>query len=94
MRDLNSLLSSLINVDRSSLIAILSSEAEVARKLLTSLPQRTGSQRAKRREVAERVSRIDRFISFFRDGKVVAGMSDVDLAACKALEQKLHPLKQ
>jgi len=90
MRDLNGFLASLVNVDRNSLIAILSSEAEATTGLLKSLPQRTASQRAKRQHLAERAARIDGFISFFRDGKAVAEMTEADLAACKSLEQKLH----
>ena len=35
MRDLDALLNSLVNIDRKSLIAILSSEAEAARQLVS-----------------------------------------------------------
>jgi hypothetical protein len=45
MRDLDALLASLININRSSLIAILSSEAEAAERLAQSIRQRTTSQR-------------------------------------------------
>ena len=55
MRDLDPLLNSLVNIDRKSLIAILSSEAEAARQLVTAARQRTASQRAKRHE-AERLA--------------------------------------
>jgi hypothetical protein len=46
MRDLDALLSSLVNIDRNSLIAILSSETEAAKRLIDSARQRTFSQRA------------------------------------------------
>ena len=45
MRDLDALLNSLVNIDRNSLIAILSSEAEAARQLVNAARQRTSSQR-------------------------------------------------
>jgi hypothetical protein len=35
MRDLDALLNSLVNIDRNSLVAILSSEAEAARQLVS-----------------------------------------------------------
>jgi hypothetical protein len=50
MRDLEALLNSLVNIDRNSLIAILSSEAEVVQRLVDSTKQRTAAQRAKRDE--------------------------------------------
>jgi hypothetical protein len=56
MRDLDAVLASLINIDRGSLIAILSSEAEAAERLAQSTRQRTTSQRSKRRDAAERAA--------------------------------------
>jgi len=47
MRDLDALLNSLVNIDRNSLIAILSSESEAAQRLVNSARQRTTSERAK-----------------------------------------------
>ena len=62
MRDLDALLTSLVNIDRESLIAILLSEAEAAARLAKSIRQRTASQRLKRREAIERAARIDRIV--------------------------------
>jgi hypothetical protein len=50
MRDIDALLNSLVNIDRNSLLMILSSEADAARQLINSARQRTASQRAKRRD--------------------------------------------
>jgi hypothetical protein len=58
MRDLDALLNSLVNIDRNTLIAILTSEAEAAQQLVNSARQRTASQRAKRHEAVERAARI------------------------------------
>ena len=41
MRDLDALVTSLVNIDRDSLIAILSSEAEAAKRLVKSMPRRS-----------------------------------------------------
>jgi hypothetical protein len=43
MRDLDALLNSLVNIDRNSLVAILSSESEAAQRLVNSARQRTAS---------------------------------------------------
>jgi hypothetical protein len=59
MRDLDALLGSLINIDRNSLIAILSSEFEAAKGIAKSTGQRTTAQRSKRR-AARRAGRSDR----------------------------------
>ena len=50
MHDIDALLNSLANLDRNSLLVILSSEADAARQLINSARQRTASQRAKRRD--------------------------------------------
>ena len=68
MRDIYALLHSLISIDRNSLIAILSSEAEAARHLVNDVRQRTASQRAKRRDAEQRAARLDRILSFFQYG--------------------------
>jgi hypothetical protein len=58
MRDLDTLLNSLVNIDR-SLIAILSSEANAARQSVNAARHRTASQRAKRHQAERRAARID-----------------------------------
>jgi hypothetical protein len=90
MRDLDALLNSLVNIDRNSLIAILTSEAEAARRLVNSARQRTASQRAKRHEAEERAARVDRILSFFQHGDVEPDMSEGDITLCKSVEQKLR----
>ena len=50
MHDIDALLNSLVNIDRNSLLVILSSEADAARHLINSARQRTASQGAKRRD--------------------------------------------
>ena len=90
MRDLDALLGSLVNIDRNSLIALLSSESETAKRVWQSVRHRTAFQRAKRQAAAERTARIDRILSFLRDEKIPAEMSEGDLAICRSLEQKLR----
>ena len=90
MRDLDALLHSLVNIDRDSLIAILSSEAEAAQRLVNSARQRTASQRAKRNDAEKRVARIDRILSFFRHGYFAPDMSEGDIELCKSVEQILR----
>jgi hypothetical protein len=84
MRDLDALLDSLVNIDRNSLIALLSSEAKVAGQLARSTRQRTALQRAKRREAAERAARIERILSFLQHGEIGRKMSESDLTLCRA----------
>ena len=90
MRDLDALLTSLVNIDRHSLIAVLSAEAEAAKRLATSARQRTSSQRAKRREATERAARIERILSFLQHGEIPPNMSNGDLILCKSLDNKLR----
>ena len=90
MRDLDALLNSLVNIDRKSLVAILSSEAEAARRSIISARQRTPSQRAKRHEAVERYARIERILSFFQHGDVAPEMSERDVTLCKSLEERLR----
>ena len=89
MRDLDALLNSLVNLDRDSLIAILSSEAEAAERLANSIRTRTSTQRLKRQQAVELTARIHRILLCFRNGKIGPDMSDADLALCKSLEAKL-----
>ncbi len=90
MRDLDALLNSLVNIDRASLVAILSSEAETAQRLVNSARQRTASQRAKRHEAVQRAARIERILSFLRHGDVAPEMSERDVTLCKSLEERLR----
>jgi hypothetical protein len=89
MRDLDALLNSLVNIDRDSLVAILSSEAEAADRLANSIRARTGTQRIKRRQAVELAARIKQILLFFQDNEAEPQMSDADRALCKSLERKL-----
>ena len=90
MRDLESLLNSLVNIDRTSLVTILSSEAEAARRSVNSARQRTASQRAKRHDAVQRAARIERILSFFQYGDLAPEMSERDVTLCKSLEERLR----
>ena len=90
MRDLDALVTSLVNIDRDSLIAILSSEAEAAKRLVKSMPRRTRSQNARRSEVIDRAARVNRILLFVRHGEKDPEMSESDLALCKSIEEKLR----
>jgi hypothetical protein len=70
MRDLDALLNSLVNIDRNSLIVILSFEAEAARQFVNAARQRTASQRSKRHEAEQRAARVDRMLSFFQHSDI------------------------
>ena len=89
MRDLDALLNSLVNIDRDSLVAILTSEAEAAERLANSIRTRTSTQRLKRQQAVELAARINRILLFFRHDETGPHMSDADLALCKSLERKL-----
>jgi hypothetical protein len=89
MRDLDALLNSLVNIDRDSLVAVLSSEAEAAERLANSIRTRTSTQRLKRQQAVELAARINRILLFFRHDETGSHMSDADLALCKSLERKL-----
>jgi hypothetical protein len=82
-------LHSLVNIDRNSLVAVLASEAEAARRLVNSARERTASQRSKRHEAIQRAARIERILSFFQHGDVAPEMSEGDIELCKSVEQKL-----
>jgi hypothetical protein len=89
MRDIDAFLNSLVNIDRNSLVAILSSEVAAARQVVNCARQRTASQRAKRQRAEQRAARIERILSFFQRGNIAAGMSRHDIELCKSVEQKL-----
>ena len=84
MRGPNALLTSLVNIDRDSLIAIFSSEAEAAARLMKSMPRRTRSQQARRSEVIDRAAHINRILLFVRHGQKDPEMSEADLTLCNA----------
>jgi hypothetical protein len=90
MRDIDALLNSLVNVDRNTLIAILSSEADGARQFVNVARSRTASQRAKRRHAEQHAARLDRMLLFFQHGDIVPGMSQRDIKLCNIIEQKLR----
>jgi hypothetical protein len=90
MRDLEALLTSFVNIDRASLVAILTSEAAAANRLAVSVRKRAMISRQRRSATIERAARVNRLLSFFRDGETSPDMSEGDLAACKALEQGLR----
>jgi hypothetical protein len=90
MRDLNTLLNSLVNIDRKSLIAILMSEAEKAEHQVQFSRHRTGAQREKHRAVIELLARIRQILSFLQDGQTAPEMIDSDIVLCKSLEEKLR----
>lgn len=89
MRDLDALLSSLVNIDRNSLVAILSSEAKAARQVVASARQRTPAQRAKRQKAEQHAARVRRILAFFQHGAIAPEMSEADIKLCKCVEQKL-----
>ena len=93
MRDLDALLNSLVNIDRNSLIAILASEADAAKRIVNATRQRTASQRAKQREAVERAVRIERILAFFQQGDLAPDMSEGDVTLCKSLESRLRGLR-
>jgi hypothetical protein len=90
MRDLEALLTSFVNIDRTSLVAILISEAAAADRLAASVRKRAMVSRLRRSAAIDRAARVNRLLSFFRDGETSPDMSEGDLAACKALEQRLR----
>ena len=90
MRDLTSLLNSLVNIDRHSLVAILASEAEAAQRSVNSARQRTASQRAKQRAALDHLARVEWILCYFQHGDIAPDMSERDIEFCKSLEQKLR----
>ncbi len=91
MDDTETILNWLGNLDRTSLLAELSDQAEVAQHsvLVRSGRQRTASQRAKHRKAMDYVDRVNRILSFFRDGNIAPGMSEHELSLCKSFEDEM-----
>ena len=84
------LLTSLVNIDRRSLIAILTAEAEAALRSVKAARQRTAAQRAKRREAVDHLARIERILCFFERGEIAPEMSAEDVKLCTSVEQRLR----
>ena len=89
MRDLAALLTSLVNIDRHSLIAILTSVAEAAQRSVKAARQRTASQRAKQRQAREHLPRVTRILCFFQEGEIGPEMSARDIELCRSVELRL-----
>jgi hypothetical protein len=83
-------LTSLINIDRHSLVAILTSEAEAAQRSVKAGRQRTAAQRAKRLQTVEHLARLDRMLCFFRRGETAPEMSADDIELCTSVEHQLR----
>jgi hypothetical protein len=66
---------------------VLSDEAEAAQRLVRSGRQRTAS--AKHREAMDYLDRVNRILTFFRDGKISPGMSVHELSLCKSFEDTM-----
>jgi hypothetical protein len=90
MRDLASLLDSLLKIDRHSLIAILTSEAELAQRSVAAARQRSASQRAKRRAAVEHLARLERILSFIQHGEIAPEMSAADTELYTSVERRLR----
>jgi hypothetical protein len=90
MDDAETILNWLVDLDRTSLIAFLSDEAEVAQRvvLIGSRRQRTAS--AKHREAMDYLDRVNRILIFFRDGKITPGMSEHELSLCESFQEKMQ----
>jgi hypothetical protein len=86
VRDLDALLNSLVKIDRDSLVAILSSEAEAAERFTNSIRTRTSTQRLKRQQAVELAARINRILRFFQHDETGPYISDTDLA----LNDRIH----
>ncbi len=86
--DAETILNWLVDLDRTSLIAFLSDEAEVAQLVVVrSGRQRTAS--AKHREAMDYLDRVNRILTFFRDGNIAPGMSEHELSLCRSFEEKM-----
>ena len=90
MRDINAFLNSLVNIDRDSLVAILSSEVAAARQVVNSARQRTActARQAARGRTACRSDRAD-LVMLTDAATTPPGMSRHDIERCKSVEQKL-----
>jgi acetyl-CoA carboxylase carboxyltransferase component len=82
------LLSSIVNIDRATLIAVLTSEAEELQRRVESNRGRTASQRTRQREATQNLLRIQRFLAFLKDGSFSEAMAESDRTLCKSLERK------
>ena len=89
MRDLNALLTSLVNIDREQLLAILGSEWAVAERAVANARQRTSMQHARRVQAPEHLARLERVNAFFRDKTISPDFAESDPKICQALEIKL-----
>jgi hypothetical protein len=69
MRDLAAPLTSFVNIDRASLVAMLISEAAAADRLAASVRKRAMVSRQRRSAAIDRAARVNRLLSFFRDGE-------------------------
>jgi len=83
--DTEALLNWVAGLDRTSVIAVLSMEAEAAQLSV----QRFASQPAKLREAMDQVDRVNRILSFFRDGNIAPGISEHELSLCQSFEEKM-----
>ena len=83
--DTEALLNWVAGLDRTSVIAVLSMEAEAAQLSV----QRFASQPAKLREAMDQVDRVNRILSFFRDGNIAPGISEHEPSLCKSFEEKM-----
>jgi len=88
MRDVEALLNSLVDVDRDTLISVLSMEMQTAAKLAMSGHQRTAWQRAKRRGAVGHAARLAHILAYFKDGETPPGMSEDDRRLCAGLAKK------
>jgi hypothetical protein len=88
MDDTETILNWLVDLDRTSLIAVLSNEAEAAQRLVRSGRQRIAS--AKHREAIDYLDRVNRILTFFRDGKIPPGMSEHELTLCESFQEKMQ----
>src|SRR5437588_4531081 len=86
--DTEDLLNWVAGLDRTRVIAVLSMEAEAAQLS----EQRFARQPAKLREAMHQVDRVNRILSFFRDGSIAPGMSEHVLSLCRSFEEKM-PLR-
>jgi hypothetical protein len=85
--DAETILNWLVDLDRTSLIAFLSDEADVAQRVVRWGRQRTAS--AKQREAMDYLDRVNRILTFFRDGNIAPGMSEHELSLCQSFEEKM-----
>lgn len=89
MDDTETILNWLVNLDRTTLIALLAREAEAAQLSARPARQRTARQDAKHREAMDYLDRVNRILSFFRDGNIAPGMSEHELSLCQSFEEKM-----